>query len=394
MNALLNRISGRVLAILVVLVLLGAAFLTFTGGSSSRTLTAHFSRAVSVYKGSEMRVMGVKIGTVTAVIPEGDSVRVVMSYDSEYKLPADAKAAIVTPTLVADRFVQIAPAYTGGKVMADKGDINMADTGTPVELDRIYNSLDQLTQALGPTGANKDGSLNTLLTAGAAALKGNGQAGNETLINLSQAVQTFGDNRGPLFDSVTNLSQLTQTLGANDKLVSGFITDLAAVSAQLSGDRQDLAGALDALARAVGIVKRFVRDNRASLNTDVRQLTDILGVMAKERESLNTIAHLGGLGLGNLAEAYDAKTASIGSRIQFGPNGNNLGNILCDTVTNAKIADAKFACEFLKTLVQPLAGSFPDLGAGFTPPQLKLGGVKPPASLDQLLGALKAGGSR
>ena len=69
---------------------------------------------MSLYKGSEVRVMGVNIGTVTAVVPEGDRVRVAMEYDDEYKLPADAKAAIVTPTLTADRFVQIAPAYTGG----------------------------------------------------------------------------------------------------------------------------------------------------------------------------------------------------------------------------------------------------------------------------------------
>ena len=72
-------------------------------------VTAHFSRAVSIYKGSEVRVMGVHIGTVTAVVPEGDRVRVEMDYDAEYKLPADAKAAIVTPTLTADRFVQLAP---------------------------------------------------------------------------------------------------------------------------------------------------------------------------------------------------------------------------------------------------------------------------------------------
>ena len=83
-------------------------------GSDTRRVTAYFDRTVSLYKGSEVRVMGVNIGTVTAVVPEGDRVRVAMEYDDEYKLPADAKAAIVTPTLTADRFVQIAPAYTEG----------------------------------------------------------------------------------------------------------------------------------------------------------------------------------------------------------------------------------------------------------------------------------------
>ena len=50
--------------------------------------------------------------------------RVEMEYDAKYKLPADAKAVIVTPTLVADRFVQLTPAYDGsGAAMADGADI-------------------------------------------------------------------------------------------------------------------------------------------------------------------------------------------------------------------------------------------------------------------------------
>ncbi len=154
---MMSRLSTRTIAIAAAVVLLAATFFVFQGGDKTRTVTAYFDRTVSLYKGSEVRVMGVNIGTVTAVVPEGDRVRVSMEYDDEYKLPADAKAAIVTPTLTADRFVQIAPAYTGGAVMADKAKIALPKTGTPVELDRIYKSLSDLTQALGPNGANKDG---------------------------------------------------------------------------------------------------------------------------------------------------------------------------------------------------------------------------------------------
>ena len=237
MNRLLRQTSPPRVAVL----LLVATFVTLQRqGDDTRHVTAYFDRTVSLYKGSEVRVMGVNIGTVTAVVPEGDRVRVAMEYDDEYKLPADAKAAIVTPTLTADRFVQIAPAYTGGEVMADNAKIDLPETGTPVELDRIYKSLSDLTQALGPNGANKDGSLNTLLTAGAKALRGNGKLGNETLLNLSQAVQTFGDSSGPLFDSVENMSQLTDTLAANDRFVDGFMSDLTSVSTQLAADRGNL----------------------------------------------------------------------------------------------------------------------------------------------------------
>jgi phospholipid/cholesterol/gamma-HCH transport system substrate-binding protein len=107
----MKYLSGKPIAAVLVLLILAATFVTLHGqGSGTRRVTAYFDRTVSLYKGSEVRVMGVNIGTVTAVVPEGDRVRVSMKYDDEYKLPANAKAAIITPTLTADRFVQIAPA--------------------------------------------------------------------------------------------------------------------------------------------------------------------------------------------------------------------------------------------------------------------------------------------
>jgi phospholipid/cholesterol/gamma-HCH transport system substrate-binding protein len=391
MDSIVSRFSTRIIVIAVVLVLVVSAFLVFHQGTKTQRVTAYFDRTVSIYKGSELRVMGVKIGTVTAVVPEGDRVRVAMTYDAEYKLPADAKAAIITPTLTADRFVQIAPAYTKGPVMRDNAKIALKKTGTPVELDRIYQSLSDLTQALGPNGANKNGALDDLLTAGTKALKGNGKLGNQTLLNLSAAVQTFGDSSGPLFDSVKNMSQLTNTLAANDRVVNGFMGDLTSVSTQLADERGNLSKALAALAAAVGTVRSFVHDNKGMVERNVRQLSDVLGVLAKQKESLNTVARLGALGLGNLTLAYDQKSGSIGARVQFGPTASSLGNVLCDVVQNAKVPNADFTCDLLKTIVKPFTDKLGNNPADQKQPQLKLGGSAPVTSLPGLLTSLKAG---
>ena len=395
----MGRFSGRLPVAIVVVLLLLATFLALSGsGSDSRKVTAYFDRTVSVYKGSEVRVMGVKIGTVTAVVPEGDRVRVAMTYDGEYKLPAAAKAAIVTPTLTADRFVQIAPAYTGGPQMKDNAKIPMAETGTPVELDRIYQSLSDLTQALGPNAANKSGALDDLLSAGTKALQGNGKLGNETLLNLSQAVQTFGDSSGPLFDSVKNMSQLTNTLAANDTVVQHFMGDLTSVSEQLAGERGNLAKALAALARAVGTVRSFVHDNKSLVTSDVRQLTEILGVLAKHKDQLSTVARIGALGLDNLTVAFDNKTKSIGSRLQASPNGANVGNLLCDIVVNSgsfSKPESATTCELLKQITKPFSdqiGADPSQNQGPSQrPEIKLGSTAPATSLSGLLDSLKAG---
>lgn len=383
---MLSRINGKVLAIAVAVVLLAATFFVFTGGSETRTATAHFSRAVSIYKGSEVRVMGVRIGTVTAVVPEGSSVRVEMTYDAEYKLPAAAKAAIVTPTLVADRFVQVAPAYTGGPELPDGGTIKLADSATPVELDRIYQSLSDLTQALGPNGANKDGALSSLLTAGADALRGNGELGNQTLVNLSAAVQTFGDNSGPLFNAVKNMSELTGELAANDQFVNTFMSDLTSVSAQLAGERDELKQALASLARVVGQVQTFVADNRELVSSDVKELTSLVKVFAKQKDSLNTLSRIGALGMGNLALAYDVQSGSIGSRVQFGAMAQGLPQILCDMVVNSKVPQSDVLCKLFSGLTAGMNTGATDVGAGRTAPTSKLGDLRPARDLDGLLG--------
>ncbi len=384
-NALLDRLSGRLLAIVVAVLLVAATAFVFLGGNGERTLTAHFSRAVAIYPGSEVRLMGVRIGTVDDVIPAGESVRVEMTYDAEYKLPADAKAAIVTPTLVADRFVQIAPAFTEGAVMEDGADIALAKTASPVELDRIYRSLADLSEALGPNGANKEGALSSLLSSGARALRGEGALANQTLLNLSRAVQTFGNNSGNLFSTVRQLSELTEVLAENDSTVRSFITDLTSVSSQLAGERDELGAALASLAQVVKTVRGFVRDNRESLTSNVEDLTSVLGAIASEREALATAVQLAPLGLGNLALAYDVKTGSIGSRVQLGPTAQSLGNVLCDVVVNAQIQNPQLACQLLKAITAPLAPVGTDVASG-APGATPGGARKSSASFGDMLG--------
>ncbi|HET8561399.1 MAG TPA: MCE family protein [Marmoricola sp.] len=386
---MLQRLNGKAMAAIAALILLAGTFLVLTTEPGTRTLTAHFSRAVSIYKGSEVRVMGVRIGQVTDVVPDGKDVKVVMEYDDQYKIPADAKAAIVTPTLVADRYVQVAPAYTGGPVMADGADIPLADTGTPVELDQIYGSLEKLTRALGPNGANRHGALDAVLSAGAKALRGRGRLANQTLLDLSRAAQTFGDNSGPLFASVDQMAKLTATLSANDRFVSQFIGDLAGVSSELSGQRGDLRKALAALARAVHSVRTFVHGNKSLLESDVRNLTSIVGVMAREKHALNTVTAISALALGNLANAFDTKTGSIGARVQFGPTAENLDGVLCDIVVNAGVSDPKLVCQLLKQIVAPLKPTLGQVGAGISGQAPQLGAAQPVTSLEGLLGALR-----
>ena len=57
----------------------------------------------------------------------------------------------MSPNLVAARFIQLTPAYTGGAVLPDGASIGLARTAVPVEWDEVKEALTQLAVQLGPT---------------------------------------------------------------------------------------------------------------------------------------------------------------------------------------------------------------------------------------------------
>jgi phospholipid/cholesterol/gamma-HCH transport system substrate-binding protein len=385
--ARLDTTVGRVLGVVLAL-MLGAAvyFFAVRDATETKTVTAHFPRAVSIYEGSDVRILGVNVGRVTAVVPEGNSVRVEMTYDATYDVPADAKAVIVTPTLVADRFVQLTPAYDkGDRVMADGADIPLPDTGVPVELDRIYASLRDLSVALGPNGVNKDGTLDHVLQAGANALDGKGRLGNEMLTELAAAAETFGEGSGPLFDTVTQLAELTTTLAQNDRYVRAFVRDLAGVSDQLAGERTEIQQALAAVADAVGTVRGFVKDNRKALVTDVEKLTRVMQTINSEKSSIDTALRVAPTAIGNLGLAYNTRTGTIGSRIGISGNVWDADGFLCSIVQQARLpaGSADLACRLFKQLLEPVENQLPTIPPA-TPKSPSLPGANRPATGDSL----------
>ena len=269
------------LVAVAVLLLVGTFVFVMRDDAETKTVTAHFPRAVSVYEGTDVRILGVNVGKVTAVIPEGNSVRVEMEYDAKYDVPADAKAAIVTPTLVADRFVQLTPAYDeGDKVMADGADIPLPDTGVPVELDRIYASLrGPHRRARAQRRQQGRHPRPRCCAAGARRVRGQRRAGQPRCCrNLSEAAVTFGEGSGDLFDTVSSAGRVHRDAGRRTTRSSGpSCRTWPAVSAAAGRRaRASSGGARRRSPTRSARSRRFVRDNRKALVTDVEKLTRVM----------------------------------------------------------------------------------------------------------------------
>lgn len=312
------RLGGAILAVAV----LAAALLLILQGPEQRRMTAYFTRTVGLYPGADVRILGIRVGEVTSVDPVGDAVKVELKYDAKYRVPANAQAVIVNQTLVADRYVQLTPAYKGGAVMADGATLTTSRTVVPVEIDDIGGSLNDLSKALGPEGANAPGedgtgALSELLRVGAENLDGQGEDIRATIENTSKALSTLSTDRGDVAETIRNLRIITDAMKANDQQIKSFSGHLNEVSAQLAGEKEELSAALNTLGPTLRNVQRFVKDNRSELARNVRQLAQITGVLVKEREALAEILQAGPLAVNNLARAYDPISGTIHTRNNF-----------------------------------------------------------------------------
>lgn len=106
--------------IMGVLVLLVAAFFAYFAYNVSDlqvvkgyNVTARFLKVGGLTVGSDVRLNGIKIGTVIAqkLDPEDYTAEVKMSLTSDIKLPSDSVAAITGDGLVGDKYIKIEPGH-------------------------------------------------------------------------------------------------------------------------------------------------------------------------------------------------------------------------------------------------------------------------------------------
>ncbi len=344
----------RFLVPLIVLLFVVAAAVSVFGGDTSKTVVAHFPRAISVYEGSDVRVLGVAVGTVTKVEPTGTDVTVTMAYDDSVKLPRDAKAVIIAPSVVGDRYVQLTPAYSGtGEVLTDGAELSTERTSQPLELDQIYESLDDLNVALGPRGANKTGALSDLLSVTADNFGGQGTTFRQTIKDFSRLSATLAGNKEELFGSVEALEGFVKTLADNDQTVRQFNQSLADVSTMLEGEREELVSATKNLSVALTAVKGFVEENKDSLSRNITGLNRVSKVLVRQRAALDEILHVAPAALNNLGLTYNPQAGTLDTRANLGEVVNQLeadpAALLCGFV--GQVERSGQACDTITQLL-------------------------------------------
>ena len=371
--------------ILVVVVAIVAVTYLAVSRMGRTTITATFPSAVGISQGTDVRILGITVGSVDKVVPMGETVEVELHVRRGIEVPADAKAVQVTPSVIPDRNIQLVPAYAGGPTMESGAHIPLDRTATPVEVDKLYASVQELTEALGPDGANKDGSLDRFLATSADTLGGNGAALGRSIDELSTAATTLADSSQDISDTVVNLQSFVTMLAENDAQVRNFNTQMATFNSTVAGQREDLQGALAEMSYELADVARLVRDNQDVIRSNADRLASLSQITADQRGDIEEILKTAPLALANLINAYDAESGTLSMRANIPEKQNpagvlctlmklgrlNPGNEMFQELDNLRRADIQ-ACEALAPeRNQELRASNPNLPLGILEGEMK-----------------------
>jgi phospholipid/cholesterol/gamma-HCH transport system substrate-binding protein len=328
-SAITERRRGTRLALAVLLAVFLAvgAYLVWPGQSGNK-IVGYFTSAVGLYPGDQIRIVGVPVGKIESIEPRAEDVKVIMSVDPGVKVPQDAKAVIMAPNLVAARYIQLAPAYTGGPAMPNGGSIELSRTAVPVEWDEVKEALSDLAKQLSPAAGQMQGPLGKAINQAADTFNRNGESFHNALRELSQAAGRLGDSRTDIFGTVKNLQVLVGALSSSNEQIVAFSGHVASVSQVLADSSAHLDHTLGTLNQALIDVKGFLQQNNSTLIGTVDKLNDLTKVLSDQSEDIEQVLHVAGPGIANFYNIYDPAQGALNGLISI-PEFANPVQFIC-----------------------------------------------------------------
>ncbi len=285
-------IVGTVVVILAII----AAFLGWNlyKKATTNTVVAYFSQTLALYPGDKVQIMGVRVGTIDKIEPAGDKMKVTFHYENKYKVPENATASILNPSLVASRTIQLSPPYTGGNTLADGAVLDLDRTQVPVEYDDLRDSLSRLLTDLGPTPEQPKGPFGDIIESAADGFAGKGEQLNKTLNGLSEALFALNEGRGDFFSVVKSLALFVNALHQSDQQFVALNDDLAQFTNAFTNTDREVADALQDLNELLTTTRGFIEENGEVLSHDVNNLADVTNAILQPepRDGLETGLHV------------------------------------------------------------------------------------------------------
>ncbi|TDH52872.1 MCE family protein [Mycobacterium eburneum] len=328
-------------------------------------VVGYFANSNGVYPGDEVRVLGVPVGKIDKIEPLGRRVKISFWYDKVNPVPADAKAVILSPSLVSVRAIQLTPAYTGGPQLTDGATIPEQRTAVPIEWDDFRQQLQKLTQTLQPTQPGGVSTLGAFINTAADNLRGQGTNIRETLTQLSQAFSALGDHSSDLFSTVHNISVLVTALQSSTELMRNLNRNLDGVTGLLANGNNEVGGALSDISNAVDDVTNFISTNREALGTTSDKLASITTTLNESLDDFKQTLHVAPTAFQNFVNIYQPSQGALTGVL----SANNFANpvsFICGAIQAASRLgaqqSAKLCAQYLAPIFKNRQYNFPPLG--------------------------------
>jgi phospholipid/cholesterol/gamma-HCH transport system substrate-binding protein len=326
------------------------------------TVIGYFTSAAGLYPGDEVRVVGVPIGSIESITPQAEAVKITMRVKDGLKVPADARAVIMAPNLVAARFIQLTPVYQQGPEMKDGGTIELDRTAVPVEWDDVKTELTRLSQQLGPSAGQVQGPLSEFVNQAADTFDGNGDSFRQALRELSQTAGRLGDSSTDLFGTVKNLQILVEALSKSNEQIVQFSGHLASVSQVLADSSVGLDDTLGSLNQALSDVRGFLDENNEVLIGSIERLTDFTSILTTQTDDVEQILHVLPNAMANFYNIYNPAQGTANGLLGL-PEFANPVQFICGNFDGAGTPDYDKRAEICRQRMAPvlkrLAVNFP-----------------------------------
>lgn len=354
------------LAVALVVLLIGgiAAVVRSANGFGHTNVVGYFANSTGLYKGDDVVILGVPVGKITEIEPEPSRVKITFWYDDKFKVPADAKAVILSPALVTPRSIQLTPAYTGGRVLPDHAVIPQERTAVPVEYDDFRQQLEKLSQTLQPTQPGGTSTLGAFINTAADNLRGQGSDIRDTVIKLSQTVSALGDHSNDLFGTFKNLSALVSGLHDSSDVLRELNENLAAVTNLLANDPNEVGNAVQNLNDVIDDVRSFVAENRETLGTTSDKLASVTQAVNDSLDDVKQLLHVAPTAFQNFLNIYQPAQGTLSGALAVTQFSNTI-QFLCSAIEAASRRgakdSAKLCVQYLAPIIKNRQMNFPPL---------------------------------
>ncbi|MFI0468757.1 MCE family protein [Saccharopolyspora sp. 5N102] len=268
-------IAGLLALVLMFLLALNFERLPFIGGT---TYTAQFTEAAGLRPDSEVRIAGVKVGTVSDVEIEGDHVLVSFRVGDAW-LGDHTTAAIRIKTLLGQKYLALDP--QGGEEMSPSEPIPLQRTVSPYDVIEAFSDLSTTVDKI-DTGQLAE-SFRTLSNT----FKGTPDEVSGALDGLSQLSRTISSRDEQLEHLLSNTSQVSKTIVDRNADFEKLLADGNLLLQEIRARRDSISGLLDGTRTLSQQLSGLVDDNNAQIGPALQQLDRVTKMLQRNQDNLN-----------------------------------------------------------------------------------------------------------